>query len=250
MQFPSPLVRGTLLQRYKRFLADVRLDSGETITATCPNTGSMLGLTAPGTRVWLSTSDKPTRKYRHTWEMLEVDIGRGPGLVGINTGHPNRLVAEAIAQGRLEALASYGSLRREVKYGRNSRIDILLEDPVRGVCYVEVKNVHMMRRHGLAEFPDCVTERGVKHLVELTDMVRHGHRAVMVYLVQRADASRFAFAHDLDPTYAAAFAAAHAAGVEAIAVRCRLSAEAIAVDRVIPIRAGTSRAQTRASSTA
>jgi len=250
MQFPSPLVSGILLQRYKRFLADVRLDSGEVVTATCPNTGSMLGLTAPGTRVWLSTSDKPTRKYRHTWEMLEVDIGRGPGLVGINTGHPNRLVAEAVAQGKLGALANYQGLRREVGYGRNSRIDILLEDPVRGVCYVEVKNVHMMRRHGLAEFPDCVTERGVKHLAELTDMVRQGHRAVMVYLVQRADASRFAFAHDLDPTYAAAFAAAHAAGVEAIAVRCRLSADEIIVDGEIPIRAGSSRAHTRRSSTA
>ena len=248
MQFPSPLVCGTLLQRYKRFLADVRLDSGEMVTATCPNTGSMLGLIAPGTRVWLSTSDKPTRKYRHTWEMLEVDLGGGPSLVGINTGHPNRLVAEAIAERRLEALADYPSLRREVKYGRNSRIDILLEHPDRGACYVEVKNVHMMRKAGLAEFPDSVTERGVKHLVEMTEMVRQGHRAVMVYLVQRADASRLVFARDIDPTYAIAFAAAHAAGVEAIAVRCRLSPEQIVVDREIPIgprgerRAGPTRA--------
>lgn len=241
MLFPSPLVSGTLLQRYKRFLADVRLDSGDIITATCPNTGSMLGLTSPGTRIWLSTSDSATRKYRHTWEMVEVDLGRGPSLVGINTGHPNKLVAEAIGQGKLEAFAGYRSLRREVKYGRNSRIDILLEDPNRGACYVEIKNVHMMRKHGLAEFPDCVTERGVKHLAELTGMVRQGHRAVMVYLVQRADARRFTFAPDLDPTYAAAFTAAHAAGVEAIALRCRLSSEQIVVDREIPIgaRSGT-----------
>jgi sugar fermentation stimulation protein A len=241
MQFASPLVAGTLLQRYKRFLADVRLDSGEMATATCPNTGSMLGLTTPGTRIWLSTSDSPTRKYRHTWEMVEVDLGRGPSLVGINTGHPNKLVAEAIGQGRLKSLAGYRSLRREVNYGRNSRIDILLEDPDRGACYVEIKNVHMMRKHGLAEFPDCVTERGVKHLAELTDMVRQGHRAVMVYLVQRADANRFAFAQDLDPTYAAAFTAAHVAGVEAIALRCQLSSEQIVVDREIPISAGSVR---------
>jgi sugar fermentation stimulation protein A len=250
MQFPSPLLRGTLIQRYKRFLADVRLDSGEAITATCPNTGSMLGLTTPGARIWLSTSDKPTRKYRHTWEMVEADIGRGPSLVGINTGHPNRLVAEALAQGQLGLLADYPSLRREVKYGRNSRIDILLEDATRGACYVEIKNVHMMRRHGLAEFPDCVTERGVKHLAELTEMVRQGHRAVMVYLVQRADARRFTFARDLDPTYAVAFAAAHAAGVEALAVRCRLSPEGITVDKEIPIHLGAARGEKLGRATA
>jgi sugar fermentation stimulation protein A len=235
MRFASPLISGTLLQRYKRFLADVRLDSGELVTATCPNTGSMLGLTAPGTRVWLSISDSPTRKYRHTWEMLEVDLGKGTRLVGINTGHPNRLVADAVAASRIEPLAGYAKLRREVKYGRNSRIDILLEDERKGSCYVEIKNVHMMRRLGLAEFPDCVTARGVKHLAEMTDMVRAGHRAVMVFLAQRADATRLALADDLDPTYAAAFDAASAAGVEAIALRCRLSAEEVVVDRQIPI---------------
>jgi sugar fermentation stimulation protein A len=235
MRFDNPLVSGTLLQRYKRFLADVRLDSGELVTATCPNTGSMLGLTAPGTRVWLSTSDRATRKYRHTWEMLEVDLGHGARLVGINTGHPNKLVADAIAARSVKPLLGYATLRREVKYGRNSRIDILLEDERKGSCYVEIKNVHMMRRSGLAEFPDCVTERGVKHLVEMAGMVRSGHRAVMVFLVQRQDAERFALAKDLDPTYAAAFDAARAAGVEAIALTCRLSAEEIAVDRQIPI---------------
>src|SRR5689334_7804887 len=126
MHFPTPLVSGTLVQRYKRFLADVRLDTGETITASCPNTGSMIGLKQPGLRVWLSQSDSPTRKYRHTWEMVEADLGKGPALVGINTGHPNRIVSEAIEQGRVKPLAGYASLRREVKYGRNSRIDILL----------------------------------------------------------------------------------------------------------------------------
>lgn len=235
MRFPTPLVRGRLVRRYKRFLADVSLDGGEVVTATCPNTGSMLGLAVPGAVVWLSVSASPTRKYPHTWELVEADLGRGPVLVGINTGHPNRLVAEAIAAGRIPEVAGYASLRREVKYGRSSRIDILLEDPGKGLAYVEIKNVHLSRAAGLAEFPDSVTERGVKHLVELGAMVAAGHRAVMLYLVQRADAERFALAGDIDPRYAAAFAAARAAGVEAIAYACRLTPEEITVARAIPV---------------
>jgi sugar fermentation stimulation protein A len=228
-------MRGTLLMRYKRFLADVRLDDGRLVTATCPNTGSMIGLTGPGSVVWLSESDSPTRKYRHTWELVEADLGKGPTLVGINTNHPNKLVAEAISGGRVKLLGGYPGLRREVKYGRNSRIDMLLECADKGLCYVEVKNVHLSRKHGLAEFPDSVTERGTKHLGELADMVRAGHRAVMVYLIQRGDAKRLAFARDIDPNYCAAFDAATAAGVEAIALRCRMSAEEIVVDRAVPI---------------
>jgi sugar fermentation stimulation protein A len=224
-----------LIQRYKRFLADVRLDDGRLVTATCPNTGSMIGLTAPGSAVWLSESDSPTRKYRFTWELVEADLGAGPTLVGINTGHPNKLVAEALAARRIKALAGYPSLRREVKYGKSSRIDLLLECAKKGLCYVEVKNVHLSRRHGLAEFPDSVTERGTRHLAELSDMVRAGHRAVMIYLIQRADARRLALARDVDPGYGAAFDAAAAAGVEAIALRCRMSPEEIVVDRPVPI---------------
>ncbi|MCB1549740.1 MAG: DNA/RNA nuclease SfsA [Hyphomicrobiaceae bacterium] len=235
MKLPSPLLRGTLIKRYKRFLADIRLDDGSEITATCPNTGSMLGLTSAGSPVWVSTSDSPTRKYRHTWEMVEADLGAGPTLVGINTGHPNKLVAEAIATGRVETLAGYPELKREQKYGKNSRIDILLTCPERGLCYVEVKNVHLSRTHGLAEFPDSKTERGAKHLDELADMVGQGHRAVMVFLVQRADAERLSLAGDIDPNYADAFARASASGVEALALRCRLSPEAITVERTIPI---------------
>lgn len=235
MRFSTPLTRGRLIRRYKRFLADVALDTGETITATCPNTGSMLGLTAPGSIVWLSRSDSPTRKYPHTWEMIEADLGNGPALVGINTNHPNRLVAEAIEARRIKTLAGYRSLRREVKYGEASRIDILLEDPGKGLCYVEIKNVHLMRKPGLAEFPDCVTARGAKHLHELSGMVAQGHRAVMLYLVQRTDAKRFSLAHDLDPAYAAAFAEAADAGVEAMAYACRLSPDEIALDKAIRI---------------
>src|SRR5262245_59444577 len=132
MRLPSPLLRGTLIARYKRFLADVRLDDGRLVTATCPNTGSMMGLAVPGSVVWLSESDSPTRKYRFTWEMVEADLGKGPRLVGINTGHPNKLVAEAIAASRVAALAGYPGLRREVKYGRNSRLDLLLECAQKG----------------------------------------------------------------------------------------------------------------------
>jgi sugar fermentation stimulation protein A len=235
MRFPTPLLRGTLIQRYKRFLADVKLDDGRLLTAVCPNTGSMMGLTAPGSVVWLSESDVPTRKYRFTWEMVEADLGKGPVLVGINTALPNKLVAEAITAVRVKALAGYPGFRREVKYGKNSRIDLLLECAEKGKCYVEVRNVHLSRQHGLAEFPDSVTERGKKHLAEMSDMVREGHRAVMVYLIQRGEARRFSFARDVDPNYGAAFDAAVAAGVEAIALRCRMGTEEIVVDKPVPI---------------
>ncbi len=235
MLFPSPLLRGRLVQRYKRFLADVVLDTGETVTATCPNTGSMKGLTEPGSIVWLSTSDSVTRKYKHTWEMIENDVGAGPTLVGINTGHPNKILTEAIEAGKIAPLKGYSSLKREQKYGKNSRIDILLQDEAKGTCYVEIKNVHLMRKAGLAEFPDSVTERGAKHLGELADMVREGKRAVMVFLVQRGDAKRVSLARDIDKAYGAAFDEAVAAGVEAIAVRCQLSETEIKVDGLVKI---------------
>jgi sugar fermentation stimulation protein A len=234
MNFAKPLLPGKLVQRYKRFLCDVTLDSGETITAACPNTGSMMGLTAPGSTVWLSTSDSPTRKYRHTWELIENDMGAGPVLVGINPNHPNALVTEAIQDGRIAELKGFGSLRREVKYGANCRIDILLEGgPGAQSCYVEIKNVHLMRRPGLAEFPDSKTERGVKHLIELSRMVASGHRACMLYLVQRGDATGFDLARDIDPAYATAFAHAKAAGVEMMSYACEMSPEAISIERQV-----------------
>lgn len=236
MKFPSPLIRGRLVKRYKRFLADVVLDDGRAITCTCPNTGSMLGLTEPGSIVWLSESDSPTRKYRFTWQMIENGISGTPALVGINTQHPNKLVTEAIEAGRIAPLKGYASLKREQKYGANSRIDILLEDDNKGRAFVEIKNVHLMRSPGHAEFPDSITERGAKHLRELAQMVQQGHRAVMLYLVQRADARRFTIAADIDPAYATAFKAATEAGVEALAYRCRLSASEIVLDAKIPIK--------------
>ena len=236
MKFPSPLKRGVLIKRYKRFLCDVRLDSGNSITATCPNTGSMRGLCEPGTPVWLSLSDSPTRKYKHTWELVEDDAGRGAGLVGINTHHPNKIVSEAIEQGRIKPLKGYASQKREQKYGASSRIDILLEDEAKGRAYVEIKNVHLMRKPGLAEFPDSVTARGTKHLNELVNMIDQGHRAVMVYLIQRGDATRFTLCGDIDPVYAQAFHTARSRGVEAFAYRCAISMDGITLSRAIPIK--------------
>ena len=229
MRFPAPLLPATLVKRYKRFLADVMLPSGETVTVHCANPGAMTGLNAPGARVWLSKSANPSRKLAHSWELIEVDLGGGAELVGINTSHPNALAAEAIAAGAIAELAGYATARREVKYGKNSRVDFLLEGPTRAPCYLEIKNVHLMRRAGLAEFPDAVTKRGAKHLGELSDMVAAGARAVMLFLIQIGSARRFALARDIDPAYGRAFDAARAAGVEAIAYRCGITRDGIEV---------------------
>lgn len=237
MNFTTDLIPGTLVRRYKRFLADVALDSGEQVTAHCANPGSMLGLADPDMRVWLSRADNPDRKLKFNWELVEIDLGRGPSLVGINTAHPNKLVAEAIAADHIKELTGYASARREVRYGENSRIDLLLEDDAKPACYVEVKNVHLMREPALAEFPDSVTARGAKHLRELSRMVADGHRAVMLFLVQRQDADSFALARDIDPAYADAFAEARAAGVEALCYCCKLTAREITLDRAVPINA-------------
>jgi sugar fermentation stimulation protein A len=232
MQFSVPLVSGRLVKRYKRFLADVVLDeAGEEVTAHCANPGSMLGLKEPGSRVWLSPSDNPKRKLKFSWEVIEAD----GALVGINTAHPNKLVEEALVAGRIQGLTGFETLRREVKYGKNSRIDILLEQADGSKIYVEVKNVHLMREPGLAEFPDSVTARGAKHLVELGDMVAEGHRAAMVFLVQRPDCDTLSLASDIDPNYAEAFKTAKAAGVEAYAIGCDVRLDGIDAVRDVAI---------------
>jgi sugar fermentation stimulation protein A len=220
-----------LVQRYKRFLFDAVLEDGTPITGFCPNTGSMRGLTTPGSRIWLSEHDSPTRKYRHVFEMIEAD----GEMVGVNTSLPNRLAEEAIRAGLVPSLAGYGTILREQKYGRNSRIDFLLRQGDLLDAYVEVKNVHFSRAPCLAEFPDTVTKRGAKHLEELGDMTEAGHRAVMIYLIQRQDCSRFSICADLDPIYAAAFRSARQRGVEAYAIRCRVTKDEIAPVDLISI---------------
>jgi sugar fermentation stimulation protein A len=235
MRFAAPLIPAILIRRYKRFLADVMLASGETVTAHCANPGAMLGLMAGGARVWLSKSANPKRKLGYSWELVEADFGGGRELVGINTSNPNTLAAEAISGGRIPGLDGYERVRREVKYGKNSRVDFLLEGRGRPPCYVEIKNVHLMRQRGLAEFPDSVTKRGAKHLGELAAMAAEGARAVMLFLVQIGSAERFALARDIDATYAAAFDRARAGGVEAMAHRCALTHDAIEVAAPIAI---------------
>jgi sugar fermentation stimulation protein A len=235
MRFPTPLIPATLVRRYKRFLADVTLASGEQITVHVANPGAMTGLAAPGAKVWLSKSGNPARKLPYSWELVEVDLGSGLELAGVNTAQPNLLVAEAIRLAVVPELVGYASVRREVKYGRNSRIDFLLEEARRPPCYVEVKNVHLMRRPCLAEFPDSVTARGAKHLDEMAAMVAGGARAVMLFLVQIGSATAFALARDIDPAYGAAFDRARAAGVEAIARRCVLAADSITVAGAVPV---------------
>ena len=195
----------------------------------------MLGLAGPGSRVWLSRSNNPKRKLAFSRELIEVDVGRGATLVGINTSSPNGAVAAAIQNDLIPELTGYASLRREVRYGGNSRIDILLEDAARPPCYVEIKNVHLMREAGLAEFPDSVTARGAKHLAALSQMAEAGARAVMVYFVQRGDADSFALAEDIDPAYAASFRTAAASGVEALALVSSLSLEGLSLPRPIPL---------------
>lgn len=233
MHFPAPLLSGRLIKRYKRFLADIVLDeTGEEITAHCANPGSMRSVNAPGSRVWVSKSDNPKRKLQYSWEMIAVD----EALVGINTAHPNRLVEAAILDGTILELQGFKALKREVKYGQNSRIDILLTDENDARTYVEVKNVTLLEEPRMAAFPDSVTARGAKHLQELAAMVAEGHRAVMLFLVQRDDADAMMLARHIDPAYGKAFDAAIAAGVEAYAYTCTLSPEAITVSHALPIR--------------
>jgi sugar fermentation stimulation protein A len=232
MQFLQPLERGRLVSRYKRFFADVVLDDGRAVTAHCPNPGAMLGLNTPGLVAWLSRSDAPNRKLPHTLELIEA----GGGLVGINTLHPNRLTAEALAEDAIPELTGYSSHRREVKYGEASRVDFLLEAEGRPRCWLEVKNCHLLRGGRLAEFPDCVAARSLKHLRELTAMVEAGDRAVMLYVIQRTDCDAFEAAADLDPAYAAGLIAAAKAGVEVLCYDCDLSSQEIRIARPVPWR--------------
>jgi sugar fermentation stimulation protein A len=230
MLLPQPMAHGRLVARYKRFFADVLLDDGAALTAHCPNPGSMLGLNTPGLGVWLSRADAPKRKLAWTLELVEDRAG----LVGVNTMHPNRLVAEALAADAIPELTGYDVHRREVRFGAASRVDFMLTGPDRPSAYVEVKNVHLRRDGALAEFPDCVAARSSKHLRELSAEVAKGNRAVQLFVIQRTDCESFRACADLDPTYAAGLDAAADAGVEVLVYACDLTPEAVTIARRIP----------------
>ena len=235
MKFGSPLIPAMLVRRYKRFLADVIFDTGEMITVHVPNPGAMTGLDKPYSRVWLSDSQNPMRSLRYTWELIEADCGSGPEIVGVNTVQPNLLVAEALQAGLFPQLHDYPTIRREVKYGTNSRADFVLEAPRRPRCYLEVKNVHLMRTPRLAEFPDCVTTRGAKHLADLAAMAEQGARAVLLFVIQIPSAESFTVAADIDPAYAAGYARARAKGIEVLAWRCKINTEGIDIVAPVPV---------------
>ncbi len=233
MRFPTPLVPARLVRRYKRFLADAVIEgSGDEVIAHCPNPGAMLGLAEPGMRIWLEPNDDPKKKLKFGWRLVELDGGH---LAGIDTGVPNRVVGEALRAGAVPEFAEYKNVRAEVPYGERSRVDFLLTLPGHPDIYVEVKNVHLRRSGDLAEFPDCVTLRGARHLDELASMVAAGHRAVMLYLVQRTDCARFALAPDLDPGYADAYHRARGLGVEAICFGTEISIGGVEFGGPLPI---------------
>lgn len=232
MRFPTPLLSGRLVKRYKRFLADITLDDGREITAHCANPGSMMGVAIEGSKVWVSEHQGKGRKLPFSWEMIEL----GKTLVPINTSNPNKIAFEAVEAGVIPELSGYKDIRREVKYGEGSRIDLLLEGGRRRKpCYVEIKNVHLSRKKGLAEFPDSVTARGAKHLAELSNMAADGARAVMLFIVQRSDCRRFRPAADLDPAYAKALNEAVSSGVETLCYDCEVTLSEVVLRKALEI---------------
>ena len=232
MQFVSTLIRATLVRRYKRFLADVVLEDGREVVAHCPNPGAMTGLAEPGMRIWLEPNDDTRKKLDFGWRLVELPGGH---MAGIDTAVPNRVVAEALREGRVPGLT--GEVRAEVAYGTRSRVDFLLTGAGRDT-YVEVKNCHLRRHGDLAEFPDCVTLRGARHMDELARMVGAGHRAVLVFVVQRTDCARVAVAADIDPGYARAFGAARAAGVEVICLATDITTDGVRTTGTLPLDGG------------
>lgn len=232
MKFPTPLIEGTLITRYKRFLSDIQLSNGDVVVAHCPNTGSMKRCQQNGARVWLSESNNPKRKLAYTWELVEVDETY---LACINTGYPNKLVGEAIASGVIKELSGYAEQKAEVKYGEKSRIDWLLTGEGGRKCYVEVKNVTLLEEDGLGYFPDAVTERGRKHLYELAKMVEEGHRAVMFFCVSHTGIDSVTPAVHIDEKYAKAFEEVVARGVEVLAYSVVIDQNGMAVSVRVPV---------------
>ncbi len=232
--FTDSLQKGKLIKRYKRFMADVELESGELVTAHCANSGSMMGLVDAGNVVWLSPANNPKRKLQWTLELIEVDGNK----VGVNTFLANKIAINGIKNNMISQLTGYDTIKSEVKYGTNSRIDVLLQAKTKPDCYVEVKNVTLQREPGLLEFPDAVTTRGTKHLYELEDMVKQGNRALMLYLIQYEGAKAFKIASDIDSDYAKAFEFATKNGVEAYAYGCQFKEDDITLYEQVEILRG------------
>jgi sugar fermentation stimulation protein A len=229
MQFDPPLLAGTLIRRYKRFLADVKLQDGSQVTVHCPNTGAMLGCDQPGSAVWLAQYDNPKRKYPLGWELVETLPGV---LVGLNTGKTNQLVHEAIGAGVIAELVGYTQIKTEVRVD-HGRLDFCLQAAGRRDCMVEVKSVTASTSPGLAIFPDAVSARASRHMQALSEWRQHGGRAVLVFCVQREDVRQMRPAREIDPNYAEAIHQAMATGVEILAYRCRVSTRCIElVERV------------------
>lgn len=233
MKYSKQLLEGRLVKRYKRFLADVELATGEIITAHCANTGAMTGCQPENARVWLSVSENPKRKYPHSWELVELE---NKALACINTSITNGLVAEAIDQQLIEELSGYNELQREVVYGKEkSRIDMLLSSE-NSRCFVEVKHVTLKLAHQLGGFPDAVTLRGQKHMRELTQQVNQGNRAVLLFVVMRNDVERVEPARVIDPEYAKLLVAAAEQGVEIMAYKTHISSQGIHLINRVPVQ--------------
>lgn len=233
MRFQTPLEPATLIRRYKRFLADIRLEDGREVTAHCANPGSMMGLAEPGSRIWVEPNDDPKKKLKYGWRL--VDHGNGH-FTGVDTALPNRALKAALAAGAIPELAAYDTVLPEQKYGENSRVDFLLRGADLPDAYVEVKSVTLSRQKGLAEFPDSVTARGARHLRDLAEMVHAGHRAVLFYLVQRTDCTTVTVAADIDHVYAEALVMARLAGVEVLAYDCAITPQEVRIRGTLPLR--------------
>ena len=222
-------LKGRLIKRYKRFFVDVQLDNGEQITAHCPNTGSMMGLLDEGNIVYLSESDNIKRKLKYTLEIIKVKKAN----VGVNTHRANRIVEKAILEGKIKSLGKKLLLTREVKYGENSRIDFLITNEKKENIFLEVKNVTLSKKNNLAEFPDSVTERGSKHLIELTKLIKKDKRSIMLYLIQRDDCKKFTTAGYIDPIYENNLKKAIKSGVEVLCYDCTFKNNMIELNKKI-----------------
>jgi len=223
------LIPGILLKRYKRFLADVKLESGEIVTAHCPNTGSMKGCSEPGRTIYLSSHKNPKRKYKYTWELIAMPTS----LVGVNTLVPNRLVFKSIYEKLIPELSEYDHIEREVKVGEHSRIDLMLNDGDTKRCYIEIKNCTLVSK-AIAQFPDAVTSRGLKHIAELENLAKAGHRSMMFYFIQRTDAQVFRPADHIDPEYGRRLRQAVGKGIEVLAYDVRINLQGIELNKNIP----------------